>query len=273
MELDTIIFGDNHCDFTAVEEAAREIDPASPPLCVFVGDFGFADRDDREWVPGTRREVLPFRDTRKPDEILRPLTDLGCRILHVRGNHDFEDADQYGAVIGSRVLRGGNLHGRVVEIEGVRIAGLEGVFGGPWQPKDDHIVSATREHWIANNRAYRGGSLWRHSLEKQWDIPAGLQVGHRKYIFPEDAERLRAMEADVLVTHEAPLSSSWDKGFQVLNDIAVDMGAKAIIHGHIHEGYEAETAEGIMVHSLQIRSWVRLDLGQYRNDTKLAACA
>jgi Icc-related predicted phosphoesterase len=273
MELDTIIFGDNHCDFTAVEDAAREIDPASPPLCVFVGDFGFADKDDSNWEPGTSRHGLPFRETRKPDEILRPLTDLGCRILHVRGNHDFEDADQYGAVIGSKALRGGNLHCRVVEIEGVRIAGLEGIFGGPWLPKDDHVVSHTREHWLATNRSYKNGSYWRHTLEKQWGVPEGLQVGHRKYIFPEDADRLRTMEADVLVTHEAPLSPGCDKGFQVINDIASEIGAKAVIHGHIHEGYEAETSEGIMVHSIHIRSWVRLDLGQYRIDRRLAACA
>jgi hypothetical protein len=81
------------------------------------------------------------------------------------------------------------------------------------------------------------------------------------------------MEADVLVTHEAPLSPGCDKGFQVINDIASEIGAKAVIHGHIHEGYEAETSEGIMVHSIHIRSWVRLDLGQYRNDRRLAACA
>lgn len=272
MELDTIIFGDTHCDFSSIDEAAREIDPDRPPLCVFVGDFGFADRDETNWVPGTRREVLPFQELRKPDEILRPLTELGCRIVHVRGNHDFDDQDQYGAVIGSKALRGGHLHRRVVEIEGVRIAGLDGVFGGPWRPKDGLVVSETREHWMAHNRAYSGGSFWRHTLEKQAGIAPGLQVGHRKYIFPEDAEYLRGLQADILVTHEAPLSpEAAVEGYQIINDLAVDMGAKAVIHGHIHRAFETETKEGIKVYSIGKNAWVRLDLAQYRNDHALAA--
>lgn len=270
MELETFIFGDTHGLFDSIVEAVNEIDPGNPPLCIFVGDFGFADRDVTNWVPGTRREILPFLEKRKPDEILRPLTDLGCRILHVRGNHDFDDADQYGAVIGSKALRGGHLHCRIIEIEGVRIAGLDGIFGGPWRPKEGLVVAETREEWMKKNRSYRGGSFWRHALEKQAGIPPGLQVGHRKYIFPEDIEHLRGLKADILVTHEAPFSPEASDGFQVLNDLAEEMGAEAVIHGHLHREYETETAEGIMVHSLGFRSWARFDLGQYRSDFRAA---
>ncbi|NTF17004.1 metallophosphoesterase [Agrobacterium rubi] len=268
MELDTIIFGDTHCDFTAIEEAAQEIDPAYPPVCIFVGDFGFADRDESNWEEGLRRDDLPLKDVRKPDEILRPLTELGCRILHVRGNHDFQDAHHYESVVASRALMGGNLHCKVVEIEGVRIAGLEGIFGGPWLPRDGKVVSHTREHWLANNRSYRNGNRWHPAVDRLQGIPPGLQVGHRKYIWPEDVEYMRGLEADVLVTHEPPLSGAATQGFQVINDLACDMGAKVVIHGHIHTPYEAVTSEGIEVNSIEIKSWIRLDLGQYRHDAE-----
>jgi Predicted phosphoesterases, related to the Icc protein len=263
MELETIIFGDPHCDFTAVEEVAMSVDPARPPLCIFVGDFGFTDVELSNWEQGTSRHGLPRIDTRTPDEILRPLADLGCRILHVRGNHDFDDQAQYGAVIGSHVLRGGNLHCRVVEINGVRIAGLEGVFGGPWQPKLNAIASPNRQHWLDTNKSYKNGQRWCHSLEKQWGIPPGLQVRHRQFIWPDEYEYLRTLEADVLITHEAPLSPECPRGYQQINDLAADMGVKVIIHGHTHREYETLLENGVESRCAPIKSYLHLDLSQY----------
>lgn len=266
MDMETIIFGDPHCDFSALEDAARDMDPDNPPLCIFVGDFGFADRDTSNWEQEARRDSLPLKEHRSPDEILRPLTELGCRILHVRGNHDFDDPHQYEAVANCRALMDGNLHGRVVEVGGVRIAGLEGVFGGPWQPKSGNLVSPTREHWLANNRAYKNGNRWHPSSDKKRGIPPGLQVRHRQFIFPEDYEHMRGLRADVLVTHEAPVSDGIEDGVQAINDLASEMGVRMIVHGHTHVAYSSQTVEGIEVHCAPIHSTLRMDLACLRPD-------
>lgn len=274
MELETIIFGDPHCGFDAIGEVADRIDPSRPPVCIFLGDFGFADRDRSIKVPGQRPEQYPFQDGRKADEILRPLAEQGCRILHIRGNHDLDDEVQYGAVISSRILQPGHLNLRVVEVGGIRIAGLDGVFGSPWNPDGEEkgIPNSrrgdTRRQFIDNTPGYwhkddperlKGPKLFKHPLESQ----PGLQMGHRKYIFPEDIAYLRTLKADVLISHEAPKSPVLDEGFSIIGRLAEEMGAKTVIHGHHHKDYSSETAAGIEVIGVGRRSHLRLDLVRY----------
>lgn len=278
MELETIIFGDPHCGFDAIDEVADEIDPARPPVCIFLGDFGF---DDRVKIKGERREKCPHVDGRSADEILRPLAELGCQILHVRGNHDLDNDGQYGAVISSRILGPGHLHLRVMDVGGVRIAGLDGVFGGPWNPDGEEkgIKNSrradTRQEFIETTVGYwhdddplrlKGPKLYRHALESE----PGLQMGHRKYIFPEDIEYLRSLRADVLVSHEAPRSPALDDGFNILGQVAAEMGVKAVIHGHHHWDYRSETADGIEVMGVGRRSVLKLDLARYSSERVLS---
>ncbi len=281
MELETIIFGDPHCGFDAIDEVADEIDPARPPICIFLGDFGFADRDFSMRDAGQRPETLPFLDGRTADEILRPLADRGCRILHIRGNHDLDDEAQYGAVISSRILQQGHLNLRVVDVGGIRIAGLDGVFGSPWNPDGEEKGIAnfrrgdTRREFIENTIGYwhkddperlKGPKLYRHPLERQ----PGLQMGHRKYIFPEDIAYLRTLKADVLISHEAPKSPILNEGFNIIGRLAEDMGAKTVIHGHHHRDYISETAAGIEVVGVGRRSHLRLDLARYGRERVLS---
>ena len=47
----------------------------------------------------------------------------------IPGNHDTDNEENYDNLFGSE-LSDRNLHGRVIEIDGVRIAGLGGVFRG-----------------------------------------------------------------------------------------------------------------------------------------------
>lgn len=281
MELETIIFGDPHCGFDAIDDVVDTIDPACPPVCIFLGDFGFADRDLSLKAKGQRPETCPLIDGRSADEILRPLADLGCQILHIRGNHDLDNEAQYGAVISSKILRPGHLHLRVVEIGGIRIAGLDGVFGGPWNPDGEErgIKNSrradTRQEFIANTVGYwhdddphrlKGPKLFKHALERE----PGLHMGHRKYIFPEDVAYLRTLQADILVSHEAPKSPGLDDGFNIIGTAAEEMGVKAVIHGHHHKDYSSETAAGIEVIGVGRRSALRLDLSQYGSQRRPA---
>ncbi|MNU56076.1 Calcineurin-like phosphoesterase superfamily domain protein [compost metagenome] len=282
MELETIIFGDPHCGFDAIDEVAEQVDPSRPPVCIFLGDFGFADRDRSTKVPGQRPEQYPFKERRTADEILRPLADRGCQILHIRGNHDLDDEAQYGAVISSRILRPGHLNLRVVEVGGIRIAGLDGVFGGPWNPDGEEKgvrnsrLADTRRQYIADTPGYwykddpqrlRGPKLYTHPLESR----PGLQMGHRKYIFPEDIEHLRTLRADVLISHEAPKSPILDEGFNIIGRVAEEMGVKTVIHGHHHRDYASETSAGIEVIGVGRQSHLRLDLARYGTERALSA--
>jgi len=134
-----------------------------------------------------------------------------------------------------------NLHCQRVEIEGLRIAGLGGVF----RAKKFEIDQTTRlaevdlgcpqdyrEAWI---KLRRGGRAY----------PADFTS-----IFPEDLTALLQLkgQVDVLVTHEAPESHAL--GFPLLGDIARAMGVKMLIHGHHHERYSATIAGGIRIEGI-----------------------
>lgn len=256
MTLETIVFGDPHCDFTAIEEAAYDIDPLNPPLCIFLGDFGFGDKV----VKGS----TILRDGRSPDEILAPLTDLGCRILYILGNHDFDNEDQYLPIRNSTVMRVGNLNRSVVEIDGVRIAGLGGIFGGRvWNTK-------AWERGEPDAMKYRTRAEFALAKKSRW--MDGLAVPHRAFIFPEDIDHMRDLRADILVTHEAPYSEvASETGHQVLGRLAEEMGVKAIIHGHLHHAYETELESGIAVIGRGKSDFVKMDLRQYAHDLAYAA--
>jgi hypothetical protein len=112
----------------------------------------------------------------------------------------------------------------VVQLGDYRVAGLGGVFRGKlWWPGDDPrwatrraCAQATPQH-----TRYRGGPPL-----KQWSS-----------IWQEDYAALAKKRTDILVTHEAPESSR--KGFRHLGDLARAMGARAVVHGHLHVGYRA----------------------------------
>ena len=156
----------------------------------------------------------------------------------IYGNHDSDYLD-YMTHHESMAAR--NLHCRVVEIEGARIAGLGGVF----RAKKFEIDQTTRlaevnldcpqdyrEAWI---KLRRGGRAY----------PADFTS-----IFPDDLKSLLALagHVDVLVTHEAP--ESHPLGFQLIGDIARAMGVRMLIHGHHHERYSATLDGGIRVEGI-----------------------
>ena len=229
MTLETIVFGDPHGDFRPVKRMASEIDRDSPPLCIFMGDYDL--------------EV-------QMDVALRPLTDLGCRILFITGNHEADRENWYRNVFDSDLAEG-CIDTKVVEIDGVRIAGLGGVFKGRiWNPNDGR-------GW----QKFRSRDAFLYSKpSSRWE--GGVPLGLRAAIFPEDYDALSELEADVLVTHEAPTSHRY--GFSEIDTLAEVMGVKAIIHGHHHEAYEGEIDGGIKVFGTGKADTLRLDLGVFR---------
>lgn len=268
MSLNAVIFGDLHCRFADIERVADEADRSDPPLCIFVGDFGFGDK---RRVEGLEPRKWPLLDGRSPDEVLAPLVSLGCRLLYLLGNHDHDNEDQYLPIMRSKALNWTrNLDGRVVEVDGVRIAGLGGTFKQKaWWPGLEPTY-ASAEEYLADNprRVWNFRNPWAGAREPH--AKDRMNVGDRGSIFMDDFDAMRSLRADVLVTHEPPGSdfvrslgaTSWG----VITELAEDMGAKAIIHGHVHHDYEEVLENDITVFGRGLSHGTHLDLGRFRPD-------
>ncbi len=141
-------------------------------------------------------------------------------IWWIAGNHDFETPGKYKNLFASGLAEQG-LHLKVTKIAGLRIAGLSGIFlGRVWYPPQP-------PKWLSQS----------HYLSQQVKPSpcAGLPLKYRSAIWHEEFQGLKALQADVLVSHEAP--NSHRHGFSVIGDLALTMGVKQIFHGHLHENY------------------------------------
>lgn len=138
----------------------------------------------------------------------------------------------------------GDIGGQVIEVAGLRIAGLGGVFKPRiWYPSAGEPPSfATRGEFLA-------------SLDARERWRGGLPLWHRDSIFPQDFARLEQHRFDVLISHEAP--SSHRHGFAVIDRLAEATAARLIVHGHHHESYAAKLSNGIDVRGLAVAEpWV-----------------
>jgi hypothetical protein len=180
--------------------------------------------------------------------LLAPLLGAGWVVRWVLGNHDAETEDAFDHL--ARAYPEGDLGLHVMEIAGLRVAGLPGVFKPRvWYPRPDEpggrIEPPRFETRAAFLESLRPGEAWR----------GGLPLWHRDTIFPEDFARLRTERFDVLVAHEAP--SSHPHGFAVIDDLAKACGARLIVHGHHHRSYAATLDNGIRVRGLGLAEvWV-----------------
>lgn len=144
-----------------------------------------------------------------------------CDLWFIHGNHDNKTISAFQAIWGTE-WRKRNLHGRVVEIQGKRIAGLGGVFRG--------------QIWMPPNRPLFFDPIHYCQYcpqEKIWQ--GGIPLRHRTSIFPSDFEILEIQQADILVCHEAP--KPHPSGFKVINKLAEKMGVQQIYHGHHHDSF------------------------------------
>jgi 3',5'-cyclic AMP phosphodiesterase CpdA len=221
----TLLFcGDPHGVFRPMVDAAMRL---APDGIVFLGD------------------LCP---TRPLERELAPLLEAGVPVAWIPGNHDADRAcwlDRLAHAAG--LIVPGDIHGRVVTIAGVRVAGLGKVFRGRiWHP----AVDGGRPRFPS--RADLVAALPPHQRWRQ-----GVPLRHHGTLFHEDADALRREKADVLVMHEAP--STHPCGFSYLDALATDLGVRAVFHGHHHLHYADTLPGGIRVHGVGLRGLTDLD--------------
>lgn len=156
---------------------------------------------------------------------LAPILDL-TEVWFIPGNHDTDSDADHDNLFDS-ALADRNLHGRVVEISGVRVAGLGGVFRGQvWSPPAPCSFETPRQYLTSGGKGIR----WRDGLPRKY----------RSSIFPADYQRLAGQRADILVTHEAP--SAHPHGFAAIDELARSLRVTRSFHGHHHDrlDYSAE---------------------------------
>lgn len=179
------------------------------------------------------------------DDLAAPLLRRGIAVFWIHGNHDNDGGPEMWANLTApdrnpRTSEGA-LHGRVLTIGGLRIAGLGGTFRPRvWSPPRTPRLFGRDElpaDMEALGPAY--GPTQRAALSHSLRSAA---------IWPEDVEALAVQKADILVTHEAP--SSHPAGNAALDELARAMGARMIVHGHHHVASDSRATDGLRVLSV-----------------------
>jgi len=194
-----LMFGDIHDDFRHVLPAVKEHRPAA---IILLGDM----------------------EASKPLEQELESVLSKTEVYWIPGNHDTDTFENYRNLFESE-LADRNLHGRIVEIDGLKVAGLGGVFREEiWNPVTPESPSHYRsfEDYRLNSPRARFASS-----------KSGKLLMHRSTIFYREWFNLYGQQADILVTHEAP--SCHPYGFQVLTELARSMHVKFAFHGHLHD--------------------------------------
>ena len=180
------------------------------------------------------------------DQILDPIRAL-TEIWFIHGNHD-TDRPEFWSRLAESDLADRNLHGRVVHIQGVKVAGLGGVFREEvWLPPGPKTYSSYQEFVRAERRGERRAA-------RASQGPDGNRLKHQSTIFPQTYSALMKQCADMLVCHQAP--SCHPQGYAVIDELAAAMGVRCLFHGHQHDNldYSAWTAEmGIDAHGVGLR--------------------
>ncbi len=176
------------------------------------------------------------------DHHAAPILAHGATLHWIFGNHDADGGaamwDNLSNPARNPLTAPGALHGRVLNIAGLRVAGLGGTFHTRiWNPPNPPRLTS-RDQLEADMATLGPG----------WSPDAARSLARNLAtlaIWPEDVEALASQRADILVTHEAP--SSHRSGAAVLDSLARAMGAKLVVHGHHHIGYRATAHDGLEV--------------------------
>lgn len=230
-------FGDVHGKFGHVE---RAVDEHRPEAIILLGD------------------IEPQRPLHQ--ELVKVVDKTEVWFIH--GNHD-ANSEEHFAYLTESDLAHRNLHGKVVEIDGVRVAGLGGVFREEiWWPNpvdnnpnyesyDEYVKRSEADR--LNRKAYRPNMLSEDALTLMAKTRS-KQLKHRTTIFSCVYFELAAQSADILVTHEAPFCHP--HGFMAIDDLARSLGVKKSFHGHQHDNldYRAKSeASGFNAYGVGLR--------------------
>jgi predicted phosphodiesterase len=217
----TIVFiGDIHQDWHYIDAGLAAL-PTPPRAAVLLGDV---------------------QCDRPLDELAAPLLGRGIAVHWIHGNHDNDGGPEMWANLASPernpLTASGALHARVVEIEGIRIAGLGGTFRPRvWSPPAPPRLR--HRHQLGDDLASLGPV---YGPQQHAALAHSLSTAA---IWPEDVETLASQKADILVTHEAP--SSHPSGSAVIDELARAMGARLVVHGHHHVASRARAQDGLTV--------------------------
>ncbi|WP_235580877.1 metallophosphoesterase [Pseudorhodoferax sp. Leaf265] len=158
------------------------------------------------------------------------------RVWWIPGNHDADSDDLCMRVSGSG-LADRNVHGRVVTLpDGTQLAGLGGIFReSVWHPSEGAARGGkpafrSRDEHAASTPPHR---RWRGGHERM----------HWGTIYSDEVDRLSELQANVLVTHEAPGYHPY--GFDLLDTLAQSMGVRALVHGHRHDRLDSSAFWGL----------------------------
>ncbi|WP_244164297.1 metallophosphoesterase [Variovorax atrisoli] len=219
-----MFFGDPHGDLESVVAA---VEHCRPEAIVLLGDI-------------QARQLLHIE--------LSPILNH-TEVWFIHGNHDTDTDADYDNLWGSE-LADRNLHGRIVEIAGYKVAGLGGIFRTKiWDPRQP-VEKAAFQSSDAMRRAMKREERWRDDISRK----------HRSSIFPVDYLRLlRSGPADILVTHEAP--GAHPHGWRAIDELAEMLGVQLVVHGHHHQNIDY-VVEGLMSTAAPFRAF-GVDMGSH----------
>lgn len=199
--------GDVHGAFKHITQALLNA-PEKPRWLVFLGDIDIDHISFREVLAPVRRH---FPNT---------------QIAFIHGNHDADTYEHWAMLhdCGDAVA----LHGQVIDLNGVRVAGLGGNFMGRiWSPPAQPVFFNKAKAMKPSPGQWRGGSQPNPALHAA--------------IYPDDVAKLAKLRADILVTHEAP--SCHPHGFAALDDLARALRVVRTFHGHHHDDRSEQYAK------------------------------
>lgn len=184
--------------------------------------------------------------------LFAPAIDAGWQVRWILGNHDTETETAFDHLTAAHPE--GDIGLRVVTVNGLRVAGLPGVFKPRiWYPRCDDGSGRIDPPQVHTRAAF----LSELPVSGRWRD--GLPLWHRDTIFPEDFDRLAALRFDILVTHEAP--TTHPHGFAPVDELAAACGARLIVHGHHHRSYAATLPNGVAVRGLGLAETWRFEHG------------
>lgn len=172
------------------------------------------------------------------------------KLWFIHGNHDTDSEKNWNHVWGSQLAER-NIHGRVVVLpNGLKLAGLGGVFrGSVWDPRlsTAPYFQNQKEHLTATPHYDR----WHDSV----------RLRHWSTVYPDEINHLADLRADILVTHEAP--GYHVNGFAILDDLAQSLGAQVTVHGHHHDRLDSSerwTQQGFKSFGVGLRGITAIDM-------------
>ena len=199
--------GDVHGEFRHIAKTLLAT-PDKPAWLIFLGDIDIDHKPFRELFVGPLKRSFP-----------------AIKVGFIYGNHDADTYDHWEMLhdCGDAVA----FHGQVIDIDGVKVAGLGGNFlGRIWSPPAKASFQSKAKAMNRGPYQFRGGQRPNPSLHAA--------------IYPDDFQRLASLRADILITHEAP--SCHPYGFEAIDELARAMRVVRTFHGHHHDDRSDEYA-------------------------------